>query len=92
MKCKYCGFALSLNQATCPHCGMLMSEDQLKRKKQLNGHNNAYMDRLNKLNEQKIKYKLYENEQPKNIIGSIAIVAVIILIAIIAVVIYMSGD
>ena len=30
MKCKYCGYSLSNNSAICPHCGMLMDEEQLK--------------------------------------------------------------
>lgn len=90
MKCKYCGYSLSNNSAVCPHCGMLMSDEQLKRRKELNGYNNPYMERLNKLNEDKIKNKLYENEQTKNIGGYILIVSILIIVTIIAVVIYMS--
>ena len=73
MKCKYCNHALSNNQATCPHCGMLMTEDQLKRKKELNGYNNPYMQRLNELN--KNKYKLEKNEEPKNVKQILIIIA-----------------
>ena len=90
MKCKYCGHALSNNSATCPHCGMLMTEDQLKRRKELNGYNNPYMERLNKLNEERIKNKLYESEQTKNIINYIIIVSILIIVAIVCVIIYMS--
>lgn len=90
MKCKYCGYSLSNNSATCPHCGMLMTNEQLKRRKELNGYNNPYMERLNKLNEEKIKNKLYEKEQIKNIGGYILIVAVLIIVTIICVVIYMG--
>ena len=90
MKCKYCGYSLSNNSATCPHCNMLMTDEQLKRRKELNGYNNPYMERLNKLNEEKIKNKLYEKEQIKNIGGYILIVAVLIIVTIICVVIYMS--
>lgn len=90
MKCKYCGYSLSNNSATCPHCGMLMTDDQLKRRKELNGYNNPYMQRLNKLGEERIKNKLYDNEQTKNIGAYIIIVAILIAITIIAVFIYMS--
>lgn len=90
MKCKYCGYALSNNSATCPHCGMLMTDDQLKVRKELNGYNNPYMQRLNKLNEDKIKNKLYESEQIKNVGGYILIVAALIIVTIICVIIFMS--
>ena len=90
MKCKYCGYSLSNNSAICPHCGMLMDEDQLKRRKELNGYNNPYMNRLNKLNEDKIKNKLYESEQIKNIGGYILIVIVLIIVTILCVVIFMN--
>lgn len=90
MKCKYCGFALATNSATCPHCGMLMTQDQLKRRKEINGYNNPYMERLNKLNEEKIKNKLYNNEQTKNIGGYLFIVIAIIAIIITCIFIFMS--
>lgn len=90
MKCKYCGYALSNNSATCPHCGMLMTNDQLKVRKELNGYNNPYMQRLNKLNEDKIKNKLYESEQIKNVGGYILIVTALIIVTIICVIIFMS--
>ena len=90
MKCKYCGYALSNNSATCPHCGMLMTNEQLKRRKELNGYNNPYMERLNKLNEEKIKNKLYDNEQPKNVGGYLLITIVVIVIIIICIFIFNS--
>ena len=90
MKCKYCGYSLSNNSATCPHCGMLMTEDQLKKRKELNGYNNPYMQRLNKLNEEKVKNKLYESEQIKNIGGYILIVIALIVVTIICVFIFKS--
>ena len=90
MKCKKCGHALSNNSVLCPFCGTLMTEEQLKRRKELNGYNNRYIERLNKLNEDKIKYKLEENEEPKNIGSSFIIVLIIIIVTIIGVIIYMS--
>ena len=83
MKCKYCGHALATNQATCPHCGMLMSEDQLKRRKEINGVNNAYMQRLNELN--KNKYKLEKNEEPNNVKQILIIIGILLLILIIGI-------
>ena len=90
MKCKYCGYSLSNNSATCPHCGMLMTQDQLKRRKEINGYNNPYMERLNKLNEEKIKNKLYNNEQTTNIGGYLFIAIAIIAIIITCIFIFMS--
>lgn len=90
MKCKYCGYSLSNNSAICPHCGMLMDEEQLKNRKEMNGYNNPYMQRLNKLNEEKIKNKLFESEQIKNIGGYIFIVIVLIVLTIICVTIFMN--
>ena len=81
MKCKYCGHALSNNQATCPHCGMLMTEDQLKRRKEINGVNNPYMQRLNELN--KNKHKLEKNEEHINIKPILIVIAILLLILII---------
>ena len=90
MKCKYCGFALSNNRATCPHCGMLMTQEQLKTRKEMNGYKNPYMEVLDKLNKQKIENKLYENEQPKNVGGYLIVAIAIILVIIICILIYLS--
>ena len=90
MKCKYCGYALANNSATCPHCGMLMTEDQLKKRKEINGYNNPYMQKLNQLNKEKIENKLYESEQTKNISGYLLIVIAIIIVIIICLFIYIS--
>ena len=51
MQCTHCGHALSNNSAICPNCGMLMTPDQLKMRKDFNGYNNPYVERLNKLNQ-----------------------------------------
>ena len=90
MKCKYCGHALANNRATCPNCGMLMSNDQLKKRKEANGYNNPYMQILDKLNKQKIENKLYENEQPKNIGGYLLIIIAIIVVIIVCIFIFMN--
>ena len=90
MKCKYCGHALSNNKATCPNCGMLMTDEQLKIRKELNGYNNPYMQRLNKLNEDKIKHKLYDNEQTKSIKETLIIVAIILCVIIIGIILTLS--
>lgn len=84
MKCRRCGHALSNLRATCPNCGTLMSEDQLKLKKEINGINNPYVQRLEKLNKDKLKYKIEENEEPSNIKQLLVILLIIVLIVIIA--------
>ena len=85
LKCKHCGHALSNNSPICPHCGMLMSEEQLKRRKELNGYNNPYMQRLNKLNEERLKYKIEENEEHINIGAIIVIIAIVLIVILIAI-------
>ena len=67
MKCKYCGSALSKNVAYCPNCKRMLSDEQLQIRKELNGYNNPYMERLNKLGQDKIKYNLKPKEEPKTI-------------------------
>ena len=63
MQCRKCGYSLSNNRATCPNCGTLMSQDQLRLKRELNGANNPYMERLNKLKKEKKKKKIEEDLQ-----------------------------
>ncbi len=84
MNCNYCGHALSKNSPVCPHCKRIMSEEQLELRKEMNGVNNPYMERLNKLGRDKIKYNLFSNEQPINIKAYLVIIAIIILIIILA--------
>jgi len=84
MKCRRCGYALSNNRATCPNCGTLMSEEQLKLKKEINGINNPYMERLNKLNQEKIKNNLQKNEEPKSIKQTLIIIGILLLILLVA--------
>ena len=80
MKCRKCGHALSNNRATCPNCGTLMTQEQLRLKKDINGINNPYMERLNQLNKEKIKNKIEENEEPNNIKQMLIIIAIILLL------------
>lgn len=86
MRCKYCGYALSNNSAICPHCKRLMSDEQLKMRKETNGINNPYMERLNKLNEEKIKNNLENNDKNINIKPYLIILAIIIIIGLLAVI------
>lgn len=89
MKCKFCGHSLSLNQATCPNCGMLMDNEQLKRKKELNGENSPYMQKLNELN--KNKYKLEKNEDPKTIKQILVIIAILLFIILLGIICLSRG-
>ena len=89
MKCKFCGHSLSLNQSTCPNCGMLMDNEQLKRKKELNGENSPYMQKLNELN--KNKYKLEKNEDPKTIKQMLVIIAILLFIILLGIICLSRG-
>lgn len=91
MKCKHCGYALSNNSAICPHCGMLMSDDQLKRRKEINGYNNPYMQTLNELNKKKIEDGIEENKKSFSIKSDLIILGIVILIIILAIIIYMNN-
>ena len=91
MRCDYCGHALSNNSPLCPHCGMMMNEDQLKRRKQMNGNNNAYMERLNQLNRKKIEDKIEENGKPNIIKGDLIIAGIILVVLIIAVIVFLKN-
>ena len=86
MRCKYCGYALSNNSPVCPHCKRLMSDEQLKMRKEINGINNPNMERLNKLNEEKIKNNLENNDKNINIKPYLIILAIIIIIGLLAVI------
>lgn len=61
MHCKYCGTALSKNSPICPKCKRIMTKEQLDIRKEINGVNNPYMERL-----EKIKYDMFKNNIEKN--------------------------
>ena len=82
MHCKYCGSSLSNLSNICPNCGRLMSNEQLKIKKDINGYNNPYVQRLNELNK-----KEYEtNNKVNNSIRGIAIIIITLLVLIVIVI------
>ena len=88
MHCKNCGHALSNNSAVCPNCGMLMTDDQMKRRKELNGYNNPYMQRLNEIRKNNLKYKLEQNDDT-NINGAVIFILLgLLIVIIIAVIMY----
>src|SRR5574344_46831 len=89
MTCKYCGHALSNNSQICPNCGRLMDKDQLKLKKEINGYNNPYMQRLNKLNAN-MEYKLNKNNDTKSK-GIVYIIMALLIIIILAIIIYINN-
>lgn len=89
MKCKYCGAALDYKKAICPKCGKLLTPDQMQERKEYNGYNNPYAQRLDELNK-KYNYKVEKNSDNKTIGISIGIVAILILITVIAVVIFIN--
>lgn len=91
MHCKNCGHALSLNSAVCPNCGMLMTEEQMKTKKEINGYNNPYMQRLNEINKDSSKYKLNQNEKNINISAILMIMVVLVIIIVFAIILYFQN-
>ena len=84
MKCKYCGYALPKNSPVCPHCKRIMSKDQLEIRKELNGANNPYAERLEKLNYDMYKNKIEENEQHINIKPYVIIILILLAILILS--------
>ena len=88
MHCKYCGSSLSNLSNLCPNCGRLISNEQQKIKKDMNGYNNPYVQRLNELNK-----KEYEtnNKANNNIKGIVIIIGTILLISLIAIVILLNN-
>lgn len=81
--CKNCGHALGSKNAICPNCGMMMSADQLKIRKEINGANNPYMNRLYELNKKNEKYKMEETTNTNNAVYATFIVLCVLVIAII---------
>ena len=90
MHCKYCGHALSNLSAICPNCGMLMSNEQMKMRKEINGYNNPYVQRLNKLNEN-FKYKEPNNGKNNIMESAIFITIILMIVTIIAVIIFINN-
>ena len=84
MKCKYCGEAIPSKLAYCPKCKRMLSDEQLTMRKEMNGYKNPYMQRLEKLNEDKLKYNLKENEEPINIKAIIYIIIILLLFILLA--------
>ena len=80
MKCKYCGYSLSKNSPICPHCKRIMTEEQLEIRKELNGVNNPYMERLEKIKYDMFKNKIEKNEQHISIKPYIIILAILLFI------------
>lgn len=90
MQCKYCGHALSNISAICPNCGMLMTQEQMKMRKEFNGYNNPYVQRLNKLN-QNFKYKESNNGKNNSMESAIFITLILVIVIIIAVIIFINN-
>jgi len=83
MVCKRCGHALGSNSAVCPNCGTMMSEDQLRSRKNMNGANNPYMNRLDEIRNKNIMNR-NEEKTNTNVVGyAIFIILIFLCIAII---------
>ena len=83
MHCKHCGHALGSTQAICPNCGAMMSQEQLKIRKEFNGVNNPYQKRLEEIQRKNEAYKIEERSDTNNIGYAIFITLLRIIIMII---------
>ncbi len=80
MKCEFCGYALPKNSPVCPHCKRIMSKEQLEIRKELNGVNNPYVERLEKIKYDMLKKKIEKNEQNISIKPYFIILLIILLL------------
>jgi uncharacterized membrane protein YvbJ len=90
MRCKKCGHALGSMKAICPNCGALMNEEQMKYRKEMNGVNNPYMQKLFNMSENK-KYKEDKYDYTKDVSYGFFIVLVVVVIAIIIGLVLIKG-
>lgn len=81
MNCKYCGASLSKLSSVCPRCGNLITEEQQKIKKEINGFNNPYINRLNELNKKEYRKENIKDNKIKGVLFIIIVLLIIILIA-----------
>ena len=88
MHCKYCGCSLSKLSNVCPNCGRLMDSEQLKLKKDINGYDNPYVNRLNELNKKEYRKEHKENN---SIMGIAIILGVMLFIIIMAIIVFVSN-
>ena len=84
MKCNYCGYPIPKAAAICPHCKRMLSEDQLKERKEMNGHMTPYAERLEKLQYDMYKNKIEKNEQHISIKPYVIILIILLVILLIA--------
>lgn len=91
MKCEYCGTSLKTLDATCPNCGRLMNKEQLAIRKEMNGINNPYINRLNDLNKESLQYKLSKKEDNNKVKAAIFIIIILLVILLIALLKYLSS-
>ena len=88
MHCKYCGASLSNLSSVCPNCGRLMDSDQLRIKKEINGYNNPYVQRLNEINKKGYRE---EHKVNNNRIGILLIIGLLLIVLIIFLVTLLNG-
>jgi len=83
MVCKRCGHALASNSAICPNCGMMMSQEDLRKRREMNGANNPYMKRLDDIRDKNIMNR-NEEKTNTNIVGyAIFIIIIFFIVALI---------
>ena len=82
MHCKYCGASLSNLSSICPNCGKLITSEQQKIKKEINGYNNPYVKRLNELNKNEYRKEFNKDNKIKGYLIILSILLIVILLAI----------
>lgn len=83
MQCKYCGSSISNLSNICPNCGRLISYEQQIIKKDINGINDPYINKLNELNKKEYINQNIKNNSFKGIVLIIIVILIIIIMAII---------
>ena len=84
MNCKYCGYPIPKAAAICPHCKRMLTQEQLKQRKEMNGYMTPYAERIEKLQYEMHKNNIEKNEQHINI-KPYALILIVLLIIILIV-------
>ena len=79
MKCSYCGYPIPKAAAICPHCKRMLTQEQLKERKEMNGYMTPYAERIEKLQYEMHKNKIEKNEHHINV-KPYAIILIILLV------------
>ena len=91
MYCSRCGAALSSKSPLCPKCHAMMSSEQLQQRKEINGANNAYMERLDVINKRNEGYREKKITNTNNAAYYVFLVICLIIITLIVLFVIVRG-